>query len=354
MKYSDVVSGLVAVLSLPFTILKGVLVSLPTLSFVTASNCECDTVATCSLYVSLGISWIINTIEKYWIYLLSNIFYPCGICNYMKNKKVIDYLRENVTRNNTNYNQLSHNARNAIAKEGFCEIFLKMISMFTILPTYKHAFLNNPFLFEYEMYLTNQETKPFNNKEKMSKILFSYITDPEYVQLEEKKDGAVEIQIDDIQFTPNYFNNSKDNTIDYNNIGMQVANKYTTFIYLETIKKDHKELYEAITNKKTDKTFMNPDHEVYNTLKDGDINIVYNVPNDNEERYKFLDLVVEYDDMYHPISGMVEANVRSGNVVEHPMLCLYHDGSVMKYTWDVINDLFTNRVMKYLKQLDSN
>jgi len=89
--------------------------------------------------------------------------YPVGVSNYQNNAKVIEFLRKNVTADDIKYEQLPENVRNAIEKEGFGEVAIKMISMFSILPTYRHAFLNNPFLFEYQMYLTNQESKPFAN-----------------------------------------------------------------------------------------------------------------------------------------------------------------------------------------------
>jgi hypothetical protein len=97
---------------------------------------------------------------------------------------------------------------------------------------------------------------------------------------------------------------------------------------------------------------MNQNHPIYKKLESEKINIVHNVPFNAEDRYQFLDLVVPYDSLYHVVTGKVEANVRNKNIVEHPMLCLYHDGTVMVYTWDVINDLFTNKVMKYLNKLE--
>ena len=350
MTYADVVSGVTAVLSIPFVVLKGAILSLPTLSYVTATNCECDKFADMNLSLLMGTSGVINTIEKYWIYGLSLLFYPFGYCNYQKNEKIINLLRENVKTENVNYSQLLTDVRNAIKKEGFWEVTIKMLSMFSILPTYRHAFLNNPFLFEYEMYLTNQQSKPFKDIDKMTKIIYSYLTDPTYILLEESKKNSKDISVDDIGFTPNYYNNTNDMNLNYSNVGMQVAGKYTTLIYLETINKSPTELYNAIVTGKMNNTFMHANNPIYETFKD--INIVYNVKPDEKDRYKFLDLVVPYDCMYHVVTGKVEANVTQDNQIEHPMLCLYHNGATMKWTWDVINDLFTNNVMDYLNKLE--
>jgi len=186
----------------------------------------------------------------------------------------------------------------------------------------------------------------------MSKIVYSYLTDPSYIQLQESKLNDPNVKIDNIEFTPNYHNEQNDKIVDHNNLGLQVAGKYTTFIYLETINKNPKELCDSITNNITNETIMHADHEIYRKLKKEEINVVHNVQHNEDSRYKFLDLVVPYDSMYHVVTGKVEANVTNKNVVEHPMLCLYHNGAVMKFTWNVINDLFTNHVMVYLKKLE--
>ncbi len=349
MRYSDIVSWIAAILSIPLVLLKGILLSIPTLTFVVASKLKCDTFANLNLKLLLKMSNFINIIEKYWIYLISIIFYPKGIFNYQKNKKIIDFLRENADAKEVKYEGLPNNVRDAIEKEGFGEIVAKMIAMFSFLPTYRHAFLNNPFLFEYEMYLTNQESEKFSNEEKMCKLAYSYITDPCYIIKEEKTKGE---DVDSIGFTPNYYNDPYDKIINYNNIGMQVAGYYTTFIYLDTINKTPEELYNSIKDKKINETIMSEEHPIYQKIKDLDISLVHNVPFNSKDRFKFLDLVVAYDSLYHVVTGKVEANIQDGNIIEHPMLCLYHNGAVMVYTWNVINDLFTNRVMKFLHKLE--
>lgn len=115
-------------------------------------------------------------------------------------------------------------------------------------------------------------------------------------------------------------------------IQLHVAEKYTTFIFLETINKTPEKLQDAIINGKTNPTIMSKNHEIYTKLENEDINIVYNLQNDDRARFKILDLVVTYDDMYHVVTGKVEANINGRNQVEHPMLCLYHEGYIMKYT----------------------
>ena len=56
--------------------------------------------------------------------------------------------------------------------------------MYVLLPTYRHSFVTNPFLFKYELLLTNQESI-FEGKGKDIEILvnatFAYIFNPAYI-----------------------------------------------------------------------------------------------------------------------------------------------------------------------------
>jgi hypothetical protein len=352
MKYSDVVSWIAVIFSIPIVIAKFILLAIPTLTFVIASKLNCNTFANLNLKLLLKISKVFNIIEKYWIYLISIIFHPVkSYTNYKNNKKIIEFLRENVNNKEVKYEQLPENVRNAIEKEGFVEVVIKMLAMFSFLPTYRHAFLNNPFLFEYELYLTNQESPEFKNIEKMSKIIYSYITNPCYI-LEIERNNDDIINIDDVGFTPNYFNDPHDNIINYDNAGLQVAKYYTTFIYLETINKSPEELLKSIQNDNCNLSIMNKNHDIYQNIKNVDIKINHHVNFCDKKRYQILDLIVPYDSLYHVVSGKVEANVQNNNIVEHPMLCLYHKGVIMVYTWNFIDDLFKNRVLKYLHSLE--
>ncbi len=368
MKYSDFVGYVSFVLSLPIVAIKLVVTTVPTIITVVLSYFKYEKAAANSFVVVKGVSDVFNTIEKYWIYIWSIILYSpwsgASYRNYKQNVNVISFLRENVRGNRLKVIGMPENLVFAIQKEGLFEVCWKMIFMFSILPTFRHAFLNNPFLYRYKLYLTNQSTEEFkpNDIENMCRLVFSYINDPSAIKINDHK---LDIQLDDIGFTPNYSNDLDDIVVDYDNYGIQVGGKITTLIRLETLEKTSHELYQTIQDQDQDQTIQDQDqmssnivsimsktNPIYKQIKDNynDIEIHHNVEFDTQSRVGILDLIVTYDDYYHLVTGKVEANIRNGNIIEHPMLCLYHDGDIMVKTWILIDSLFNERVMRYLSK----
>jgi hypothetical protein len=346
-KYSDYASYITFGSCIPFIIVKSTLFALPTFAISHLSNKGYINASNNIFNLTLKSANCINIIEKKWIYFLSNILYPYyGYINYKNNLGVIKFLENNIPNSELNYDLMSTNIKYATQKEGSNEVFIKLLLMFSILPTCRHSMLNNPYLFKYQLYLTNQESCEFNDIKKMCKCTFGYVNNPDFILSIDKKK-----YIDDIGFTPNYPIMEKDNIINHNNVGLQVAGKYTTMLNLDYIHKNYEQLYDSILNKKYNDSFMHSSHPIYNQINKN-IGLIKNVNNDELPRNSILNLSVKYDDMYHVVTGLVEVNIKNNNIVEHPMLCLTHDGSFMNYCWDHINDLFTNRVMKYLNELE--
>ena len=182
----------------------------------------------------------------------------------------------------------------------------------------------------------------------MCRIFYAYINDPCFI-LQCDRDR----HIDDIGFTPNYSNDTNDSTLDYDNFGLQVGSKTTTLISLETIYKSAECLIDEIKTKTSSGTsIMCSSHPIYKVIEEDEnrIEIEHIVEFDNERRHCVLDLVVPYDSYYHLVTGKVEANIRDGSIIEHPMLCLYHDGQMMTRMWRQVESLFRDNVMGYLSQ----
>ena len=349
MRYSDLVGYVTFALSLPLVIVKAVVTCIPTVATVVLSYFGYDKQATAGFALAKGIADKVNTVERYLIYLLSILLNPFeSYQNYRKNRKVVDLLRKNVKTGDLKRGGMPVNLRNAVMKEGWWEVSWKLIAMFSILPTFRHSFWNNPFLYSYRLYLTDQSTARFNDSDVMCRVFYAYINDPSFIL---RQDRDKPLRIDDIGFTPNYSNDVTDNKLDYDNYGLQVGGKTTTLLSLETLYKSPEQLLEALKRESySSQSIMYSTHPVYTEIKEADIGIDKMVEFDTARRHVVLDLVVPYDDYYHLVTGKVEANIRDGCIIEHPMLCLYHDGQMMVKTWSLIEGLFRDNVMGYLSQ----
>ena len=357
LKWRDKASYLIFAASSPWILLKTSLFAVPTAVYTfvvwmkwhkTASSFESAIYRTAN---------VINKIEWYPIMFLSYLLnWRKAKQNYRNNANVISYL-EHIAPSNQKImiGQLSHNLTNAAKKEGWLEVYLKMLTMHSFLPTYRHIFLNNPFLFEYKLVFTNQMTEPTKNQTCLPHILFSYIGDPEFLLKLESNCG--QWNIDKLGFTPNYFNNTQDTIIDHNNMGLQIAAYCATNIYLDTIIKTPEELAIQLQHNTSTLSPSPPSslgqigHTYFNDALSSNIPIKYLRPLDSRRRIPFLNLAVPYQSHYHFITGVVEANIvldTKGQIIEHPMLCLYHDGIQMEYLWTSINNLFDHFVMGYL------
>ena len=347
MKYNDAVSFIIFIMMVPSIALKASLFAIPITITVLSAKAKNQQLTKTIFHHILRASNAINLTEKYLIYLLSLILYPYGIINYLNNQKVINFFRKHVNKSDVHYDEVVNDIQNYLNKGYLLELIAKMTSMFSFLPTYRHALLNNPFLFEYCLYLTNQVTKPFSDTKKMCQILMSYMFNPSYLLQRHSK-----VDFESIGFNPNYFDNVTDHIVDHNNLGMQTCGKYTTFIYLDSLRKTSDQLCKDVKNHQYNETIMSSTHPIYEEIAKNKIKLVHNVPFSEISRTKSTDLVVCYDDMYHPVTGIVEVNIWNENIVEHPMLCLYHDGYNMVYIWNVINELFTNHVMAFLNKME--
>jgi hypothetical protein len=345
-RYRDFVSYVAFGLSIPFVLVKAVVTALPTLVTVVLAKFGLNRSSEAAFTVVKTAADGLNAVEKYWIYGVSALLYPKSYSQYLENCSVVNFLNHHVTNSDhPKARGMPANVRNAIAKEGFWEVTWKMVAMFSFLPTYRHAFLNNPLLFRYQLYLTNQATEAFVDRRKMCQIMFGYINDPTFLL---RSDGTSELSLDQIGFTPNYSNDGSDFVIDYDNYGMQLGGQYATLIYLETLHKSPEELQKALDEGQTSSSIINADHPIHRLIGQEGLEMVKFRDFDSRRRCGVLDLVVPYDDYYHVVTGKVEANIVDGSVIEHPMLCLYHDGHLMTYTWSLIEALFSDRVMRYL------
>lgn len=303
------------------------------------------------IYITTKINNIINIIEKYWIYILSIIFYYKSLSNYSNNTKIIKYLRCKMPQSKINTTELVTNINNAINKEGIFEVYLKLCGMYSYVSPYKHTFFTNPFLYDYSLYMTSHQTDSFIDIKKMCELGFSFIGDGYYIKTQEKT------SIDDIGFTPNYYNEPIDRLMNYDNIGLQVGSLSTGMILLETICKNPEELIYKIKNKKYNVSIRNFEHDIHREILQNHFDIEYHVYPDIDNHIKVVDLIAPYDWDYHVITGFVEAGVMcltnpANYVLEHPMICLYHDGYIMTKFYDDLNELFNIKVMKYMSDLE--
>lgn len=352
MKYSDFVSFLIIIMMIPSMTIKLSVNLIPISIAVLCAKHNKDKLSNLCLTFNRKYSNLHNNVERKISHGLSLVLSPISSYKrYKKNKKIIKFIKDHVNRLDDDlikYEKLPSNIRYAIQKEGGWEVWFQMLVMFSILPTIKHTFMNNPFLFDYQLYLTNQSSEEFTNQEKMCHLLFSYINDPAFIfKFDPDK------KIDQISFTPNYYNDPTDNIVDNNQIGLQISTYFSTLIYLDTLNKNGASLYQDIIDRNYDQTIMHQTHPIYQEIESSEIQLFNNVGFDSEQRVKLLDLILPYDHHYHIITGFVEANIAGNNKIEHPMLCLYHQGSVMVKFWNSINDMFENDVMVYLKSLEN-
>ena len=349
MNYSDFVAFFIIFVLVPSIIVKASVNLLPLALAVICAKRKKKKLSNFFLKVSRKYSDFHNSVERGIAHGLSCLLHPVrSFKNYRKNKKIISFLRKNVKKGDpVMWENLPTNMEFAIQKEGSWEVFFQMLSMFSVLPTIRHAAINNPFLYEYKMHITNQYSESFTDQEKMCKILFSYVNDPAFIF---KYD--IEKRIDHIQFSPNYYNEVGDHIIDYNQIGLQISTYFSTLIFLDTLNKSGKGLLSDVVDQNYDKSLMHRDHPIYSTLKQYDLDLWNKVQFDDANRVMLLDLVVPYDHHYHLVTGKIEANITDDNRIEHPMFCLYNNGYVTRKFWDAINELFQNNVMEYLKSLE--
>ena len=356
MKRSDKVSCGIFVTCIPSMLLKGAVLGPPVVLYNVASRFQCHKVAKVLEYVMYSGSYVLNKLELAWITLLSILSSPwSSMRRWRRNRPVVETLEDNIGKIEPEWGQLSYNVYNAQQKEGFSEVCLKLLVMFSCLPTIRHCFLNNPWLFDYKLYYTNQESPRITNSDGLSNVVFSYIGDPKYLIELERNCG--EWSIDEIGFTPNYFNCKKDRVLDWNNMGLQIGAYFATNIYLDTVLKDPESIQAMIKGRQKSHpstTIASSQHRVHRCVNLYRLQVRYDSVLDPLDRVKILDLVVPYKSMYHIVTGRVEANVKDYQIIEHPMFCLTHDGLVMTSLWNSINNLFTNYVMKYLAHCASH
>jgi hypothetical protein len=298
----------------------------------------------CRKYSSLH-----SSIEKGISHGISAVLHPVrSFKNWRKNRKVIKFLRQHARpQSEVQYQHLPSNLRFAIQKEGAWEVYLQMLSMFSVLPTIRHVFINNPFLFEYQMHLTNQTSPEFADQEKMCQILFSYVNDPAFIfQYDPCR------KVDQVQFSPNYHNDPTDYVVDHNQIGLQISTYFSTLVYLDTLNKSGTGLHQDLINHDNDPCLMHREHPIYSQLEQSDLTMWNRIDFDPDPRVKLLEVMIPYDHHYHLVSGIVEGNIRNGNRIEHPMLCLYNSGYVTRRFWNAINSVFQDNVLIYLKKLE--
>jgi hypothetical protein len=175
--------------------------------------------------------------------------------------------------------------------------------MYSILPAWRHAFSTNPYLFRYQLYLTNQDTRSVPFKlDTMCKVGFAYLFEPTYiVQASRNRDEAQEA-LQNIGFVPNYSNDIDDlSKVEFDNIGVQVVSMFTTLIFLETIAKTADQLYQNVIDNKKAESIMHASNPIYNKMNSVGLAPQINTPCDALDRYAIVELTLPYDHYYHII-----------------------------------------------------
>lgn len=357
MKYIDIIAYFIFILCFPFILCKLLIILLYPFVFIFIKT-RINTFAYYIFKIITTYCNIINYIERLYIYILSICLYPYGIVNYINNRSIIEFFNKHTTTaSRIKEDEIIQNIINAQLKTDMYNIIKKMFIMYVGLSTYKYCFYNNPFLFYYKIQLVNHTTKPFQDIKIMCNIIDSYITNNQYVI---SKQNSLHITntystIQNTTFIPNYYNDITDFKHNYNNVGLQITNSTATLLYLETIVKTHFKLYENLKSQHFNISICDTAlHPIYNdiyrnNLTDRFINRTTTI---NAKRVSFIDIVIPYIHNYHMITGIVEVNVRDDNIIEHPMLCLYHNGYIMSSTWETINTLFNTEVSNYLNNLE--
>jgi hypothetical protein len=198
---------------------------------------------------------------------------------------------------------LEVNIRNAIKKEGFWYIFFRVMGMYTILPAWRHAFSTNPYLFRYQLYLTNQDTKsvPFDLTT-MCKVGFAYLFEPSYIVRASRTHDEVQETLQNVGFVPNYANDVEDlSKVEFDNIGVQVVSMFTMLIFLETIAKTSDQLYQNVIDNKRSDTVMHASNPIYDRMKTAGLAPQIHIPCDELDRFAEVELTLPYDHYYHVV-----------------------------------------------------
>jgi hypothetical protein len=191
--------------------------------------------------------------------------------------------------------------RNAIKKLGFWYVYLRILGMYSILPAWRHTFSTNPYLFRYQLYLTNQETNSGQyDLDTMCKVAFAYIFEPGYILRASKSRARVKHELQQIGFVPNYSNDLEDvNMENFDNLGLQVGEYFSLLIFLETVAKTPAGLHHNVTSNKVSETVMHSDHPMYADMKALGLEPQYHVPCDSLDRFSLVELTLPYDHFYH-------------------------------------------------------
>ena len=173
--------------------------------------------------------------------------------------------------------------------------------MYSILPAWRNTFSTNPYLFRYNLYLTNQDTKSiYFDLDTMCKVAFAYIFEPGYILRASKNTSKAKQELQHIGFIPNYSNDLEDmSRAEYDNLGIQVANYFTLLIFLETVAKTPGGLYQDVMADRRIGTVMHADHPIYADMKALGLEPEVHVPFDSFDRFGMVELTLPYDHPYH-------------------------------------------------------
>ena len=323
--YADFVANIAFILSAPFVAFAILFTSIPGFLWVFLSyrGC-CDFVANIFWFFTHRIiAQPINFVEKIVIHFVCFLLHPIAFCwNYRNNTKIIRFIRENTKTKTKKYRGifllylqiivalilvpyastgLEGDLRNAIKKEGFWYIYIRVLGMYSILPAWRHTFCTNPYLFRYQLYLTNQDTNSESfNLDVMCKVAFAYMFEPSYILGASRSKSEARTKLKQIGFVPNYADDLEEmGKAQYDDLGLQVADYYSLLIFLDTLAKTPSQLCQSIAENKSIGTVMHADAPIYSDMRASAIEPQIHVPYNNFERFGLAELTLPYDHYYH-------------------------------------------------------
>jgi len=300
--------------------------------------------------ISYNVSKILfNYVENPVILLLSLLFYPFGIINYLDNQKYVKLFEEYGSVKNVCLDGMMKNISDSFVRNGRYYLPVRIAAMLSFQPYIKALLSDNPVLFEYKMHITNQFTDSLSkfDTDIIAKTFFSFMLDPEYCSNVKN--------MYNINFTPNYYNDENDkNYSDYNNVGMQVTRFFTNIIFLETLYKSPDDFAKGIRDEVIHISLMNKENPIYENIRDNNLKFSSDSMDlDNDLRCCLVTLRLPYTHLNHIVSCIsVEATYNlTKQRYEHPMIGIKTNAIYSEYTWKIIDKLFNDRVAGYLEDV---
>ena len=320
LKYTDIVSYITFICVLPIIISTFIIITPLVGLNLLWSYIHLD-------FLSVALEFIIRKFTTLMTSVYKSVAYPCSILlcgmyySYVTyhNNILIMKAMDPVTLDVIDFSKLPNVHRNAIAKNGFFSVWLRIVIMFSVLPAIRYILSYNPFLFQYTVIFTNQKTADIPPEERtdgnfqmLDMIFHTYAG-----RVKETK------RLDAVQFNPNYTETTTDDG-KFNDIGLQYMYFFTSYIQMELPKfKKEAARFEYISP----------------IVSDG-------------VKCKLLDrLWTPYCNHFHALNSYIEVILTENGSLQHPMIGVYSNSVFSNFLWAHVDTLFNINVKAYISEL---